>query len=189
MDLKLSQFSDNSCTVKKLSFNDTGKNNITYFGDEPFEYGKCETVDFSPMDLYKFPRGLGSIFPVVKKLTIHCKIPRVSRADFTDLEGLEILDMDANLIKDLPGDLFNDERSLQSINFCRNKIVNVEVGLFDALPFLGDMNLENNYDINKKWQYIQQVKIREEMIKEIYSCCKPPPSAASIIGQHSDKAL
>jgi Leucine rich repeat len=188
MHLEISKLDGNNFEVNRLSFKDSGKLDVVYSG-KPSEYSKAETVLIKSLELYKFPRGIQSIFPVVKELTIiQCKIEKISREDFAGFCKLKKLNLEGNRIEELQGDVFNDLRGLKELNLSRNSLKLIDVNLFDTLPYLKSMSLANISSMNNTWIQFDSTR-REEMIREIYKHCKPPTFAAAIIGQESIKAL
>lgn len=179
MELKIDYLNESvkDYCVSKVTFNDSGK--ITVAGNiEAAKYRNAEFICIEDNDLKKFPRGIGSVFPYLKHLTVHCDIvEKISREDFADLDHLHNLYLFKNQTVNLPGDVFNDLQMLKDLSLISDKLKFVDVNLFDAL-----VNLETVKLLGKSWIKLSEPERREQMIREIHEKYKPPAPARSIIG-------
>jgi BTB/POZ domain len=69
------------------------------------------------------PKGLNIIFPKLREVRIiSCGLKTISREDFIDFEGLEVLYIVLNDMTSLPDDLFDKKPKLREVSFEHNKI-------------------------------------------------------------------
>ncbi|CAF1035150.1 unnamed protein product, partial [Brachionus calyciflorus] len=75
---------------------------------------------------------------------INCSIKRLDKEIFKDLKHLKILELDENLIEELPEKIFENNTNLQKISIKNNKLKEVDLDTFCSLSKLEILDLSKN---------------------------------------------
>lgn len=101
----------------------------------------------------KIPRHIGSFYINVESLHISfTSIDHVSPDDFKDLEKLQVLDLYANKVSVIRGDLFANNPKLHFISFGLNPLEVVSRKTFDAVKNLNRLYLASSGCIDEEQQ-------------------------------------
>jgi Leucine rich repeat len=190
MDLVIEyNLNTNSSKVTSLTFNDSEQFKVTCDVQDE-KYKESDVIYIDGIDLKKFPRGIGSLFPNLVAFSLtNCNIKDISFEDFADLGHLKELNLSNNLIVSLRGNVFNNVQGLNKLIVAYNKIKFVDVKLFDALPNLEKISFYNNTCISKTWSdeeytlgysqtFSDTIKSLRNFISEVAIRCKPQETEA-----------
>lgn len=174
MDLhcSFSELTFYTCFLSKLSFN--GSTSARVVGKH--STGKSnQSVEHLIVNIGRFPRGLGAIFPKTVHLTVcKCGIENISTKDFMDFGNLERLDLGDNRIVEIPVDAFEGLKHLKDLFLHRNLIRSIHPKAFDACPKLNWLYLRGNPAIDADWNHLSNDANRKtQMMMEIVLKCNP----------------
>lgn len=151
-----------------------------------------EAIWFNNTEVKFFPRGLRSIFPHLKVVSINkCGLKEVTQDDMRGLENLEAIYLEYNSLKSLPSSLLQDMSKLRRIGFVGNKLKYVSSKLLDPIinNGLSYVNFRSNKNIDSFYHSGHQGSVGsiEELMIVIDKNCKPPKDEAIDLDETSMK--
>ncbi|CAG9810390.1 unnamed protein product [Chironomus riparius] len=133
-------------------------------------------LNIAKCKLKKIPKDITNTFPNLEVLDIEdTNLEEINRVDLLEYKNLKGFYCDRNLVKFLPGNLFEDFNNLESISFNGNKISVIEPNILDGLNKLDLVDFSNNvsYDCcfskNEKSTDITLNDLRQKLIETFYS--------------------
>ncbi|KAG5669579.1 hypothetical protein PVAND_017466 [Polypedilum vanderplanki] len=133
----------NQITYNTLEFSNFSINNIEV---KKGNYDKITGLVFKNCHLKQFPNKLNENFPNIKLLRIeNCPLKTLNRSDLENLKNLKELHIiGCRNLYSLPNDLLKDLQELECIFCFNNGLFVIEPNIFDNLPNLKYVNLNNN---------------------------------------------
>jgi hypothetical protein len=181
------------CIITNITFNDSKKVHLREFKHEGSK--QVQEVEIRDLRLQKFPRGLGCVFPKLRRLWIvNCGIEEISGRDFEDLPHLKRLNLKQNRIINLRSGVFDNLSGLTYLSLAGNFIRDVHPKVFQPLKNLDALNLQNNTSINAYWKDLGTENNRKVALEEIERKCsllsattkRSPPRASSNYRSNGD---
>ncbi|CAG9811219.1 unnamed protein product [Chironomus riparius] len=123
-------------------------------------------VEFRDCICPRIPQGLKNYFENLKILGFYnSKLKELVKDDFEDYEDLERFICERNLVKFLPGDLFEGTKKLKYIKFFNNNIEIIEPTILDSLDSLKYANFKESQNYHDFYAedpiYVTNLKLQE----------------------------
>ncbi|KAL7012790.1 hypothetical protein ACKWTF_015051 [Chironomus riparius] len=126
------------CTIKNQIINkDSAIKLSTQHHEQDKTINDVTYVQFEDCSMEKIPKGLSKVFPGMKVLFIfNSKLKKISKNDLIEYKHLVRFHSERNDHEYIPGDLFEDFKSLEWISICGSKLKIIEPNILDGLENL-----------------------------------------------------
>jgi hypothetical protein len=133
-------------------------------GHNNFDGSNCTTINIWNQVVHFIPEGLGKFFPNPERLAIKgSNLKRVEKKDLQQFPKLRFLDLNANKIEFLPGDLFEKNPEIRRFSVSYNQISHVGHNLLTPLKNLEIVYLKENKCIDDEFES-DELEIASDLI-------------------------
>ena len=117
-----------------------------------------------------FPKGFEKIFTAIQLILVNdCQLKHVNQTDLKPFTGLKVLDLEGNDLGILEEGIFDLNINLQWVSLSRNRILHVDLDVFDKLASLAFLSFGRNKCLSKDPAY-DSTTVKELIVKIKASC-------------------